>query len=219
MFATIYVPNFYLQAALRYGDASPRADSPADAPTRRRSAMGGQAERGGYSAQSELHEITCQQSSRLEPVALIDPEDKKPLILQLNAAAEAAGVRLGMTPSQGLARSLHLRILTRSALQENALQEILLEQAFTLTPLVEATAPGLCTVQFTDLRNLVAKVSRVLEQLAVCGIAAQAGLGPAPDTSFLAAHLARPILQIDDAEKFLAPLPIEILAIDSDDSW
>jgi len=34
-----------------------------------------------------------------------------------------------------------------------------------------------------------------------------------PDTSFLAAHLARPVLQMDDAKEFLAPLPIETLAI------
>ncbi len=177
MFATIYIPNFYLQAALRYGGADIAA------------------------------------ASLPQPVALIDEQEKKPVILQLSATAEAAGVRPGMTPSQGLARCLRLIIITRSALQEKALQEILLHQAFTLTPLVEATAPGLCTVQFTDTRNLVPKVSRVLEQLAVCQITAQAGLGPAPDTSFLAAHLARPILQIDDAQQFLAPLPIEILAI------
>jgi hypothetical protein len=42
---------------------------------------------------------------------------------------------------------------------------------------------------------------------------AQGGLGPTPDTSFLAAHLARPVLEIGDAREFLAPLPIEILAI------
>ena len=188
MFATIYVPNFYLQAALRYGsaDITPTGST------------------------------TMVPASWPRPVALIDEQEKKPVILQLNAAAEAAGVRQGMTPSQGVARSLSLFILTRSALQEKALQEILLQQAFALTPFVEATAPGLCTVQFTDTRNLIQKISRALEQLTACQIKAQAGLGPAPDISFLAAHLARPILQIDDAQKFLAPLPVEILAIDLD---
>ena len=44
-------------------------------------------------------------------------------------------------------------------------------------------------------------------------IAAQAGLAPTPDASFLAAHLARPVLQIDNASEFLAALPIEVLAI------
>ena len=67
MFATIYLPDFYLQAALRH--------------------------------QPEL---------RAKPVALIDDQEKKAVIIQLNAAAEQIGVRRGMTPSQGLARCLQL---------------------------------------------------------------------------------------------------------------
>jgi hypothetical protein len=176
MFATIYIPNFYLQAALRH-DAPESAASPP------------------------------------RPVALIDEQAQKPVVIQLNASAESVGVRLGMTPSQALARCLSLLIKSRSDVQEKSVQEILLEQAFTLTPYVEATGPGLCTVQFTDTRNLVVKVSRVVTQLAACRILAQAGLGPAPDISFLAAHLARPVMQIDDPAKFLAPLPIEILTL------
>jgi hypothetical protein len=57
------------------------------------------------------------------------------------------------------------------------------------------------------------KVSCVVEELAHSEIAAQAGLAPTPDASFLAAHLARPILQVDNASEFLAALPLEVLAI------
>ena len=170
MFATIYLPNFYLQAVLRH--------------------------------QSEL----C-----AKPVALLNEEDAKPVILQLNQAAECAGVCKGMTPSQGLARSLHLVVKVRSRTQEKLLNEILLQHAFMLAPYVEATAPGICTVAFTDNRNLTDKVSRVIERLTDAEVIAQAGIASAPDTSFLAAHLAKPVLQIDDPRKFLAPLPIETL--------
>jgi hypothetical protein len=55
------------------------------------------------------------------------------------------------------------------------------------------------------------RISRVIQQLAECDIAAQAAIAPTPDSSFLAAHLARPVLQINDAKEFLAPLPIETL--------
>jgi hypothetical protein len=78
---------------------------------------------------------------------------------------------------------------------------------------VEATRPGICTIQFTDNRDLSAKVSRVIEQLTECEITAQAGIAPTPDTSLLIAHLARPVLEINDAKEFLAPLPIETLAM------
>ncbi len=64
MFATIYLPNFYLQAATRH--------------------------------QPELRE---------KPMALIEEQERKPVIIQLNEAAEKAGIRKGMTPSQALARS------------------------------------------------------------------------------------------------------------------
>jgi impB/mucB/samB family protein len=174
MFATLYLPNFYLQAVLRHQD--------------------------------DLME---------KPVALLNTEEGKPVILQLNQAAENAGVYKGMTPSQGLARCLQLMVKIRNQTQEQALEEILLQHAFMLAPNVEATAPGVCTIQFTDDRNLSDKVFVIIERLAQLEIAAQAGIANAPDTSFLAAHLAKPVLQIDDAKNFLTPLPIETLAITS----
>lgn len=171
MFATIYLPNFYLQAALRH--------------------------------QPELS---------TKPVALLDDQKTKAVIVQLTSVAENAGVSKGMTPSQGLARCLQLIVKTRRPSQEKLLDEVVLQHAFTLAPYVEATGPGVCTVQFTDQRNLAEKVERVIESLADSEIFAQAGIADAPDTSFLAAHLAKPVLQIDNAKKFLAPLPIETLA-------
>jgi nucleotidyltransferase/DNA polymerase involved in DNA repair len=172
MFATIYLPNCYLQAAMRH--------------------------------QPEL---------RAQPVALLEEQEKKPVIIQLDEAAEQAGIRKGMTPSQALARYLQVTIKARARAQEKSIQEMLLHYAFTLSPFVEATRPGICTIQFTDNRDLSAKVSRVIEQLAECEITAQAGIALTPDTSLLIAHLARPVLEINDAKEFLAPLPIETLAM------
>ena len=172
MFATIYLPNFYLQAAIRH--------------------------------QPEL---------RAQPVALLEEQEKKQVITQLNDAAEQAGIRKGMTPSQALARYLQVTIKARGRTQEKSIQEMLLHYAFTLSPFVEATKPGICTIQFTDNRDLSSKVSRVIEQLAECEITAQAGIALTPDTSLLIAHLARPVLEINDAKEFLASLPIETLAM------
>lgn len=172
MFATIYLPDFYLQAAMRH--------------------------------QPELFG---------KPVALIDDQEKKAVIVQLNERAEELGVHRGMTPSQGLARSLELVIKVRHQPQEKLLQEILLHFAGTLSPYVEATAPGIATVEFTDTRNLGAKVSRVVAAFADAEISAHAGIAPTADASFLAAHLAEPVLQIEDTREFLAALPIDVLAI------
>jgi len=172
MFATIYLPNFYLQAALRH--------------------------------QPELTS---------KPVGLIDDQDPKPVLIQLNQAAEDASLHRGMTPSQGLARYLYLVVKTRLRNQEKTLGELLLQLAFSLAPYVEATAPGLCTVQFSDRKNVLRNVEGVVKQLSEAGIAAQAGIAPTPDASLLAAHLAKPVLQIEDAKDFLASLPIETLVL------
>jgi protein ImuB len=172
MFGTIYLPNFYLQAALRH--------------------------------QTELGTT---------PLALIDDQEAKAVILQLNQAAQEVGVKCGMTPSQGLARCLALRVKTRVRAQERLLDELLLHFAYTLTPYVEATAPGVCTVQFTESKNIRRNVERVIQQLGHASVSAQAGIALTPDASLLAAHLAQPVLQIDDTKDFLAPLPIETLAM------
>ncbi len=187
MFATIYLPNFYLQAAVRH---HPKL--------------------------------------RAQPVGLIDPTHKKVAIIELNEAAEQAGVTKGMTPSQALARCLQVAIRTRERGQENVIGEILLQHAFMLSPFVEATAPGVCTVQLwhrhpADVRNRTGtslagsqyyvQASRVLGKLEKCEIRAHIGIACLPDSSLLAAHLARPILQMDEPKRFLASLPIETLAI------
>ena len=171
MFATLYVPNSYLQAALRH--------------------------------QPALHGV---------PVALIDAQEAKATIIQLNEAAVATGVHCGMSPSQALARDLQLVVKTRMREQEETLDALLLHFACTLAPYVEATAPGVATVEFTDAKNVLRNVERVIKQLAQANIVAQAGIAHTPDASFLVAHLARPVLQVDDAKDFLAPLPIETLA-------
>jgi nucleotidyltransferase/DNA polymerase involved in DNA repair len=184
MFATIYVPNFYLQAATRH--------------------------------QPEL---------RGKPVALIEEHERKPVIIQLNDAAEETGIRKGMTPSQALARCLSVVIKARAHMQEESIEEILVQCAFTLSPFVETTAAGICTVQFTANRDLSEeachgesipqRILRVIQHLAECQIRAQAAIAPTPDTSLLAAHLAGPVLEVEDAKEFLAPLPIETLGTGS----
>jgi len=181
MFATIYLPNFYLQAATRH--------------------------------HPEL---------RTTPVALIEEQDRKPVIIQLNDAAEKAGIRKGMTPSQALARSLQVVIKVRARTQEKSIDEIVLQYAFSLSPFVEATEPGVCTIQFTENRDLSGqagqsermlwRISGVIEKLAESEITAQAAIAPTPDTSLLAAHVAQPVLHIENSKEFLSSLSIETLA-------
>jgi hypothetical protein len=146
------------------------------------------------------------------PVGLLNDLEAKATILQLTPGALEAGVTVGMTASQGLARCLNLIIKSRAVSQEKIVGEILLHHALTLAPEIEATAPGICTVHFTSRKDCRKNVARVVQQLRQLKLTAQAGLAATPDLSFLAACLAEPILEVKNAEQFLAPLPIETLA-------
>jgi len=81
------------------------------------------------------------------PAALVDPALSKSNLVQLNDPARQQGVREGMTASQALARCPELAIKTRSPAQQTAAAGIVLQTACTVTPYVEATAPGICTME------------------------------------------------------------------------
>ena len=70
-------------------------------------------------------------------------------------------------------------------------------------------------MRFTQTDRLTGKAQRVIDQLAQCHLTARAGIAPNADSSLLAAHLADPILAISSVSDFLAELPIEVLALDS----
>ena len=108
-------------------------------------------------------------------------------------------------------RSSDESVYDTQVIEEKIADEILLHHAATLAPEIEATAPGICTVRFTSRKKCRENVEGVVRQLAQLQLRAQAGLAATPDLSFLAACLARPVLQIDNPTKFLGPLPIETL--------
>ena len=186
MFATILLPNFYLQAIARH-----------------------------------------QPKLRDQPLAVLDDTAIKAVILQLNEAAENEGVHAGMTPSQALARCLHLVIKARVRDCEQQISDILLHHAFMLSPFVEATASGVCTVQFMQpcslgrssppesSDRLTEKIRCIIDLLARCDLIAQGGIAEKPDASFLAAHRAAPLTHVSETKAFLAPLPIETLLVEA----
>src|SRR5581483_1627111 len=167
LFASLFIPKFYLQAALRdHVLRASETDSPNElncSPPATQSTSQGPAQTGAPTTATPSENVSPSKDSPHapslrglpfeKPAALIDEREKKPVILELNRAAESADVVAGMTPSQALARCLDLLILPRALNQERVVREILLQQAFTLSPYVEETAAGLCTVQFFDRRD------------------------------------------------------------------
>lgn len=146
-------------------------------------------------------------------VALVETDEVRSGLREINAVAAAAGVMPGQTASQALARCPELTLLPRSPAQEQAAQAALLEIALTLSPEVEATADGYATIDLRRTRDSdwPALAQRAVVALAGLQLAAQAGVGPNADLAFLAARQARSVLVVQSPTMFLANLAIHEL--------
>jgi protein ImuB len=135
-----------------------------------------------------------------KPVVLTDPALTKPCVVQLTPAARASGICAGMSPSQALARCESLAVKIRSLPQEQAAMEALMQTAYAFSPHLEATAPGVCTIELKGLaiqpneasaKHWAAEILRVLKQFHLSG---QIGFAETPALALLAAHAAKPVL-------------------------
>src|SRR5262245_14795565 len=125
-------------------------------------------------------------------VVLIDETEKKPVVLQLTAAARALGICEGMSSTQALARGMHVLIKPRSAAREKAATDALLQCAYSFSPAIEATAAGVCTLDLAGLPNLQYEElgSEMLQRLASLDLQGQVGIGENPWLALLAARAA-----------------------------
>src|SRR5690242_8613218 len=153
-----------------------------------------------------IHNFSLQSVLRHEPeliskpVVLTDPTLTKPCIIQLTETARIAGICEGMTPSQAMARCGNLVVKIRSLPQEQAAMESLMQTAYAFSPHIEATAPGVCTIELKGLaiqtneisaKQWAAEFLRVLKQFHLNG---QIGFAETHALALLAAHAAKPVL-------------------------
>jgi protein ImuB len=169
MFAVIFVPDFRLQAALRW--------------------------------RAELDS---------KPVAVVDGDAAKSVVAECNEAARRDGVTPGMPVAQAFARCPALVLLPCSPSEEAAAGALLLEMAFSLSPSVEATAAGCCTVDLQkDNRGRWETVcGEIARQLGEFRLGAKIGVAPNPDLAFIAARRAEPVLVVHSPRAFLSQLAV-----------
>ncbi len=149
-------------------------------------------------------------------VALIDGNEKNATVFQLTQSARSGGVCEGLTSTQALARCPNLVFKNRSVAQDNATTEIFLQCAYSFSPNIEATAPGIGTL---DLKGLsVAAVTdaplqewaeKILAQLASLNLRGQIGIAENPDLALHAAKIAQPFFLVENSTDFISCLPIE----------
>ena len=151
-------------------------------------------------------------------------------LTQLTDAARQLGAESGMTATQGQARCPALRIVTRALPAEQAAQEILLQWAASISPRIEATGDGLCTIDLTGTRfdhEPKPLGDRCVEAFARMNLLAQVGIAANPELALLAAKFAEVSASADSSDtlplciieptaaatrRFVAPLPIHALS-------
>lgn len=89
------------------------------------------------------------------PAALVESvpgQGAKALVVECNESAHAAGVPIGSTLPQAMARCTGLVMKSRHAAAEQEAATALLQTAHAFTPHIEHTAPGVCTMDLRGLR-------------------------------------------------------------------
>lgn len=145
-----------------------------------------------------------------KPVALVDGEGRKAHIAQVSP--EALGITPGLVVTLAMARCPGLILRPRDPNAEAEMRRLLLAAAFTLSPRVEATADGCCTIdlQGSDALRTEKQMLTCVEELAQMNLIARAGAGATPQLASYAARLAAPVLIVHEPREFLGPLPLAL---------
>ena len=136
-----------------------------------------------------------------------------PKVTQVNAAAERVGVAAGMSLPQAQARCHELVFRRRNEAQEAVVNAVLLQVAERVSPYLEYTAPGCCTLDLQRHGELdhALWAKDVVAELATLGLEVRVGGASTPDAALQAAHLAEPVLITADPLQAVAGLPVMAL--------
>ena len=142
------------------------------------------------------------------------------VVTALNTGAERSGVRLGMVATQAVARCPEIRIRARSVEAEATAQRALMCVMQGVSPLCEATAPGVWTLDVSGVMDLDAEAlgRDVAEAVREVGLVARVGLAEDVALADLAARCAdasQPVYVVDERDRFLAKVPLA-LAVDDE---
>ncbi len=127
-------------------------------------------------------------------------------------AAQRAGVCPGQSLPQAVARCPALLVRQPDSGLEREAEATLLAAAFAVTPQVELTAPGTCTLDLDGLAPARREpaLRGALAELAAAGLAASAASGITPLLALYAATQARPHEIIAGTRELLTPLPLAV---------
>ncbi len=152
-----------------------------------------------------------------QPAGLLTGLDRQTGLGECNRAARAAGLNAGMSVAQALARCPGLLLRAADPAAEAEATAVLLAAALTLSPTVEATAGGCCTIDLrgTDPAGRRSAAEAAVRALAATRLEASAGVARTPQLAAYAARWAGEnalpggFLAVEEEAAFLARLPLD----------
>lgn len=144
----------------------------------------------------------------VRPFAIVEGEGKNAKVVA--ASEHALGVEPGLPVTLAVSRCPGLLIRPRDPDAEGEITRVLLAAAFSLSPRVELTGDGSCTVDLrgTDATTTESQMNAAVTDLAKMGVTIRVGAGATPLLASYAARRAEPVLIVHDIAGFLAPLPV-----------
>lgn len=163
--------------------------------------------------------------SRADPIAspwaIIEGKGNRQVILQCNDAAEALGVRPGMTPGAAYALAHDLQLRPRDETSERQALEALAAWAGQYTSCVSLRPPHALLLEIAGSLRLFKGLSPLLERIphhaAELGYDCRIGTAPTPQAAWLLARacIHDPVTEPERLSAALRGLPLSLLDLDN----
>ena len=151
-------------------------------------------------------------------IAVVDGAENMMRVIACNGAAENLVVYMGMTKTQVEQHST-LVVKKRSAAQEESAQSALLDCAFSFSPWVESTAPGIVTLDIDGLEKLFGLPGKLgcalVDHACSMGFDANVAIVSNPDAALIAAQGISGVTVVPEGKEaaYLSHLPVEVLPL------
>jgi protein ImuB len=141
-------------------------------------------------------------------------------VLEADDRARHLGIHRGLSADDAAARAPDLVLCARDLAAERSAHEALLDVALALSPRVEDVAPGVVCLDLAGLQTLYPSEPRLISELTMraegVSLPARAGIAASRTVARLAAIQGVPVIPQGREAAFLSPLPIDVLAPETD---
>lgn len=156
----------------------------------------------------DIPRFALQSVARLEAglgntaMALVDTSLAKPAVIDCTRLAAAQGVEVGSAVSQAIARCEDLAIRYRSLKAEAMAGRVMFDSAYSLSPRVEESFPGLCTIGLSGVNrtSLAIRCEEIVSALRGLGLKSRMGVASTPDLALLAARQTERVILVGEGE-------------------